>query len=69
VLDVGVLLILNLEVVGWELSDGEVGGADGSLVADDVGSLSDSSGEDVVDVGLISLGHWICEILNIFLKV
>lgn len=66
-LDVRILLILDLEVIGGELGDGEVGGADGSLLADDVGSLSNSSSEDVVDVGLISLGHWICEILNIFL--
>lgn len=45
VLDVGVLLILELEVVGGELVDGKVGSADGALVADDIGSLSDSASQ------------------------
>lgn len=30
--DVGVLLILDLEVVGRELGDGKVGGTDGALM-------------------------------------
>ena len=57
VLDVGVLLILDLEVVGGELLDGEVGAADGTLVADDVGSLGYSTVQQVVNVGLVCFSH------------
>lgn len=57
VLDVGVLLILDLEVVGGELLDGEVGGADGALVGDDVGSLRHAAVQDVVHVGFVCCSH------------
>lgn len=55
--DFRVILILDLEVVGGELVDGEVGAADGALVRDDVGSLGNSAGQDVVHVGFVGLGH------------
>jgi hypothetical protein len=53
VLNVGVLLILQLEVVGREDLDGQVGSADGALVTDDVGCLSHSAVGDVVKVRLV----------------
>ena len=60
VLDVGVLLILELEVVGREDLDGKVGAADGALVADDVGSLGHAAVQQVVNVGLVGCSHlWI----------
>jgi hypothetical protein len=55
VLDVGVLLILDLEVVRRELSNWEVGATDRSLVADDVGSFSDLAVQKIVHVGFVCL--------------
>ncbi len=68
VLNVWIFFIFNLEVVSWELLNGKIGGADSSGMTDNVCSFSYSSSKDVVYVRLISFrGHWIYEILNIFL--
>lgn len=55
VLDVGVFLILNFEVVRRELGNGKVGAADSSLVADDIGCFGDCAVQEVVHVGFVSL--------------
>jgi hypothetical protein len=57
VLDIGILFVLNFEVVGGEQLDGEVGSTDGALVADDVCSFSNATVQDVVDVWFIGLCH------------
>lgn len=57
VLDIGVLLILDFEVVGGELLDGEVGGADRALVRDDVRRLRHAAVQDVVHVGFVRFSH------------
>jgi hypothetical protein len=42
-LNIRIFFILDFEVVGWELLDGEVGGQDSSVFSDNVSSLSYSS--------------------------
>ncbi len=53
----GIGLILHIKLVGGELLDGEVSSADGSLMADDVGSLGHTSAENVVRVLLVGVHH------------
>ncbi len=68
VLNVWIFFILNLEIVWWELCNGEIGGTDSSGMTNNVCSFSYSTSKDVVYVRLISFRcHWIYEILNIFL--
>lgn len=70
VFNVWIIFIFNLEVICWELCNGKIGGTDSSGMTDNVCSLSYSSCKDVVYVRLISFrGHWIYEILNIFLWI
>lgn len=56
-LKIRILLILDFKVVGRELSDWKIGGADGTGVGNDVGSFSHSSGQDVVNVGFVCFTH------------
>ena len=56
-LDVGVLLIFELEIVGGEDLYGEVGSADGSAFGDEVGGLGDASCRYVIDVLFVNLSH------------
>lgn len=64
VLDVGVFLILDLEVVRGELGDREVGATDSPLVADDVGGLGDLAVQKVVHVGFVSLHDQMIQYTN-----
>ena len=57
VLDIGIFLILELEVVLGELLDGQVGGKDSTIMGKKVGSFSHSSVGQVFKVGLISVSH------------
>jgi hypothetical protein len=55
--DVWIFFVLYLKVVGWEGLDGKIGGADGSIFCDDVGSLSYCSCGDEVDVLFVDFSH------------
>ena len=53
----GVVFILEVELIGGELLDRQVGGQEGSVVGHDVGSLCYSASGHVVDVGFVCLSH------------
>ena len=48
-------IIFESEIVLWELLDGEIGGTDGAFFGKNVGGFGDSTGQDVISVGFISL--------------
>lgn len=47
-------IVFQIEVVLGQLLDGEVSGANGTFFGKNVGSFSNTSGKDVVDVGFVS---------------
>lgn len=53
VLQIGVVFVLEGEVVLRECLDGEVGSANGSFSGEDVGGFGNGSGCDVVDVWFV----------------
>jgi len=55
----GVIFIFKIEFVDWKGLDGKVGGKNGSILCDDVGSLGNVAWGEVVKIGFICFGHQI----------